>query len=39
MTIKFMTALYQGGFSDMIDLTFENIRRGSHQQQEAPPAG
>ena len=38
MTIKFMTALYQGGFSDMIDLTFENIRRGSHQQQEQPPA-
>jgi hypothetical protein len=39
MTIKFMTALYQGGFSDMIDLTFENIRRGSHQQTDAPPAG
>jgi hypothetical protein len=34
-----MTALYQGGFSDMVDLTIENIRRGSHQQADAPPGG
>ena len=38
LTVKFMTALYQGGFSEMIDLTFENIRRGSHEP-GAPPAG
>ncbi len=39
LTVKFMTALYQGGFSEMIDLTIENIRRGSHQQPGAPPVG
>jgi hypothetical protein len=32
LTVKFMTALYQGGFSEMIDMTIDNIRRGSHQQ-------
>lgn len=39
MTINFMTALYQAGITDLIDQTFENIKRGSHRQVEAPPAG
>ena len=39
LTINFMTALYQAGVTDLIDQTFENIRRGSHRQPEAPPAG
>ncbi len=39
MTVKFLTALYQGGFSEMVDMTIDNIRRGSHQQLGAPPAG
>ena len=30
--------LYQAGMKELIDGTFENIRRGSHRQQEAPPA-
>ena len=38
-TINFMTALYQAGVRDMLDQTFENIRRGSHRQAEAPPEG
>jgi hypothetical protein len=29
--VKFLTALYQGGFSEMIEMTIDNIRRGSHQ--------
>jgi hypothetical protein len=37
-TINFMTALYQAGVTDMLEQTFENIRRGSHRQTEAPPA-
>ena len=40
-TINFLTALYQAGVSDMIEQTFDNIRRGSHRQPdaalEAPP--
>ncbi len=32
LTVKFLTALYQGGFSEMIEMTYENIRRGSHEQ-------
>ena len=32
LTVKFLTALYQGGFSEMIEMTIDNIRRGSHQQ-------
>ena len=39
LTINFMTALYQAGVTDLIDQTFENIRRGSHRQPEAPPGG
>ena len=35
-TINFMTALYQAGVTDMLDQTFENIRRGSHRQPDAP---
>ena len=31
LTVKFMTALYQGGFSEMIEMTIDNIRRGIHQ--------
>jgi hypothetical protein len=31
LTVKFLTALYQGGFSEMVDMTIDNIRRGSHQ--------
>ncbi len=37
LTINFMTALYQAGVTDLIDQTFENIRRGTHRQREAPP--
>ena len=37
LTINFMTALYQAGVTDLIDMTFENIRRGSHRQREEPP--
>jgi hypothetical protein len=36
LTIEFMTALYQAGVTDMLDQTFENIRRGSHRQPDAP---
>ena len=39
LTLKFLSALYHGGFSEMIDLTLENIRQGSPQQPGAPPAG
>ena len=39
LTIEFMTALYQAGMTVLIDGTFENIRRGVHRQQEAPPQG
>ncbi len=39
MTVNFMTALYQAGMTELIDQTFENIRRGSHRQAEAPPVG
>jgi hypothetical protein len=39
LTIDFMTALYQAGVTDMLDQTFENIRRGSHRQAGAPPEG
>ena len=39
LTIEFMTALYQAGVTDMLDQTFENIRRGSHRQPEAPTDG
>ncbi len=39
MTVNFMTALYQAGMTELIDQTFENIRRGSHRQTEAPPVG
>ena len=38
-TIDFMTALYQAGMTELIDGTFENIRRGSHRPQQAPPGG
>ena len=31
VTLKAMTALYQGGFSEMVEMTIDNIRRGSHQ--------
>jgi hypothetical protein len=37
LTVNFMTALYQAGVTDLIDQTFENIRRGAHRQREAPP--
>jgi hypothetical protein len=37
LTINFMTSLYQAGLTDMIDQTLENIRRGSHRQEQAPP--
>jgi len=36
MTIDFMTALYQAGMTELIDGTFDNIRRGSHRQETAP---
>ena len=39
LTINFMTALYQAGVTDLIDQTFENIRRGTHRPREAPPTG
>jgi hypothetical protein len=39
LTINFMTALYQAGVTDLIDQTFENIRRGTHRQREVPPTG
>lgn len=39
LTVKFMTALYQGGFSEMVDMTIDNIRRGSREQLGAPPVG
>ena len=39
LTVNLMTALYQAGVTDLIDQTFENIRRGSHRQTEAPPGG
>jgi hypothetical protein len=32
-----MTALYHAGVTNLIDQTFENIRRGSHRQPETPP--
>ena len=35
-TIDFMTALYQSGMTELIEGTFENIRRG-HRQETAPP--
>ena len=35
-TINFMTALYQAGVTDMLEQTFENIRRGTHRQPDAP---
>jgi hypothetical protein len=38
LTINFMTALYHAGMKELIDGTFENIRHGSHRQQEPPPA-
>ena len=37
LSINFMTALYQAGVTDLIDQTFQNIRRGSHRQPKAPP--
>ena len=39
LTINFMTSLYQAGLTDLIDQTCDNIRRGSHRPQEAPPEG
>ncbi len=36
LTINFMTALYQAGVTDMLEQTFENIRRGAHRQPDAP---
>jgi hypothetical protein len=36
LTINFMTALYQAGVTDLIDQTFENIRRGSHRLPAEP---
>jgi hypothetical protein len=39
LTINFMTALYQAGVTDMLDQTFENIRRGTHRQPDAPLEG
>ena len=35
-TVNVMTALYQAGVTDMLDQTFENIRRGTHRQPDAP---
>jgi hypothetical protein len=32
LTINVMTALYQAGVTDLIDQTFENIRRGTDRQ-------
>ena len=31
------TALYQVGVTDLIDKTFEHVRRGAHRQRDAPP--
>ncbi len=39
LTVKFLTALYQGGFSEMVEMTFDSIRRGSHEQSGAAPGG
>ena len=39
LTINFMTALYQAGVTELIDGTFENIRRGIHRQEVAPLGG
>jgi hypothetical protein len=39
MTITFMTALYKAGLTDLVEQTFDNIRRGAHDQAEIPPAG
>ena len=39
LTLKFLSALYHGGFSEMIDLTIQNIRQGSPQQPGAPTVG
>ena len=37
LTVNFLTSLYQAGLTDMVDQTLENIRRGSHRQEVAPP--
>ena len=37
LTVNFMTAFYRAGVTDLIDQTFDNIRRGSHRQRDAPP--
>jgi hypothetical protein len=29
-TIRFLTGLYHGGFREIVEQTFENIRRGEH---------
>ena len=31
-TVNVMTALYQAGVTDLIDQTFENIRRGTDRK-------
>lgn len=29
-TIRFLTGLYHGGFKEIVEQTFENVRRGQH---------
>jgi len=32
LTLSFLTSLYHGGFRDLIEATFKNIREGKHPQ-------
>ena len=32
LTVNVMTALYRAGLTDLLDQTFENIRRGTDRQ-------
>src|SRR5215212_11583382 len=37
LTINFLTSLSHAGLTDMVNGPIQNIRRGSHRQEVAPP--